>query len=203
LAESFAGTPYLWGGTDPRSGIDCSGLVQAVYGQLGIKLPRTTYEQVNSGTAVSDISQAQPGDLIFLHPSVGGPGHVGIYVGNGQMIDANHTGGSVGVRSLQGYGGIVAIRRVAPGGGGAGGAMPTGGMAGGAGPDPRSSMSYQLGNFMSIVGGGAVSPLTGSPASPVSSPQSSPLTASPSVPGDVNPSTPGAATPPATQKPVP
>lgn len=111
IAAKMIGTPYQWGGNGP-GGIDCSGLVQQTFRQLGINLPRTTYQQVNSGTAVGSLAEARPGDLIFLHPGAGGPGHVGIYAGNGQMIDANHTGGSVGVRPIAGYGGIAAIRRV-------------------------------------------------------------------------------------------
>lgn len=106
-ALAYKGMPYQWGGNG-QGGIDCSGLVQQVYGRLGVQLPRTTYDQVNSGQAVGSLNDARPGDLIFLH----GNGHVGIYAGNGQMIDANHTGGSVDLRSLNGYGDIAAIRRV-------------------------------------------------------------------------------------------
>jgi peptidoglycan DL-endopeptidase CwlO len=100
-AESFEGVPYVWGGTSP-SGFDCSGLVQYVYGQFGISLPRT--------------SHAQPGDLLFFAGSDGtasAPGHVGIYVGNGQMVDAPHTGTSVQVQAVN-PSSVVAIRRVIP-----------------------------------------------------------------------------------------
>ncbi|NFN88825.1 NlpC/P60 family protein, partial [Clostridium sporogenes] len=79
-AKQFQGTPYATNGTTP-SGFDCSGFVQYVYrNAAGINLPRTTYDQINEGTAVSQ-SNLQPGDLVFPHT-----GHVGIYVGNGQMI---------------------------------------------------------------------------------------------------------------------
>ncbi len=114
-AESFEGTPYVWGGTSP-SGFDCSGLVQYAYGQLGISLPRTSEEQSQVGTAVPSLSDAQPGDLLFFAGSDGtasAPGHVGIYIGNGQMIDAPHTGTTVQVQTVPADS-VVAIRRVVP-----------------------------------------------------------------------------------------
>ncbi|HET6810692.1 MAG TPA: transglycosylase SLT domain-containing protein [Acidimicrobiales bacterium] len=105
-AEQYLGVPYRWGGTDPATGLDCSGLVQVVYGRLGVQLPRTSQEQQQVGVPVPSVAQAQPGDLVFY----GSPAeHVGIYVGNGQMIDAPHTGTSV---RIEGIGTPTSIRRI-------------------------------------------------------------------------------------------
>jgi cell wall-associated NlpC family hydrolase len=132
-AEQFLGVPYRWGGTSPQTGFDCSGFVQYVYGQLGMSLPRTSEEQATVGMAVPSLAEAEPGDLVFFPGSDGtpsAPGHVGIYIGNGLMIDAPETGETV---SIQPVGNPVAIRRVLPtngiatdaasGGGGGSGAL--------------------------------------------------------------------------------
>jgi peptidoglycan DL-endopeptidase CwlO len=114
-ASQFEGTPYVWGGSTPQ-GFDCSGFVQYVYGQLGIQLPRTSEAQAQVGSPVNSLTEAQPGDLVFFAGSDGtaaSPGHVGIYVGNGEMIDAPHTGTSVQVQSVSSAGPVVAVRRVA------------------------------------------------------------------------------------------
>ncbi|MGW3954312.1 NlpC/P60 family protein [Streptomyces sp. NPDC004752] len=77
------GSPYVWGATGPNA-FDCSGLVQAAYRSAGISLPRTSYAQIGAGRHVSR-AQLLPGDLVFFYSGVS---HVGIYVGNGQMIHA-------------------------------------------------------------------------------------------------------------------
>jgi peptidoglycan DL-endopeptidase CwlO len=77
------GSPYVWGATGPNA-FDCSGLVQAAYRSAGVSLPRTTYAQISAGRRVSR-SELLPGDLVFFYSGVS---HVGIYVGNGQMIHA-------------------------------------------------------------------------------------------------------------------
>jgi len=115
-ASQFEGVPYEWGGTTPQ-GFDCSGLVQYVYGQLGVNLPRTSEQQATVGTPVDNLTDAQPGDLVFFAGSDGSadsPGHVGIYIGNGEMIDAPHAGTTVQVQSVSSAGPVVGIRRVVP-----------------------------------------------------------------------------------------
>jgi cell wall-associated NlpC family hydrolase len=110
----YRGTPYVWGGTSP-SGFDCSGFTQYVYARWGIAIPRTSEEQATIGTPVASLASAQPGDLLFFAGSDGtasSPGHVGIYVGNGEMIDSPYTGTTVQVQPLSSAGPIVAIRRV-------------------------------------------------------------------------------------------
>jgi cell wall-associated NlpC family hydrolase len=94
-AKSKLGTPYKWGATGPNA-FDCSGFTQWVYRQNGKYIPRTSSEQKNSGTVVS-LSQLKVGDLVWR------PGHIGIYVGNGQVIHAPHTGAVVSYTSVSGF----------------------------------------------------------------------------------------------------
>ncbi len=86
------GSPYVWGATGPNA-FDCSGLVQAAYRAAGVSLPRTTYAQIDAGRRVSR-SELRPGDLVFFYSGIS---HVGIYVGNGQMIHAPNTSAPVRV----------------------------------------------------------------------------------------------------------
>ncbi len=92
-AYSQLGVPYVYGGTTPGVGLDCSGLVQYCYAAAGISLPRTSAAQGGSGIAVTD---PQPGDIVCYS------GHVGIYIGNGQMIHAPQTGDVVKISDVYG-----------------------------------------------------------------------------------------------------
>jgi cell wall-associated NlpC family hydrolase len=80
-------TPYIWGGNSLSQGVDCSGLVQQVYRQLGISVPRTTYDQAKSGKQVS-LNALRPGDLVFYRSGGRGPEHVGLYMGDGKYVHA-------------------------------------------------------------------------------------------------------------------
>jgi cell wall-associated NlpC family hydrolase len=113
IAAQWVGTPYGQAAQAQKGVIaDCSSFVQSVFASVGVSLPRTTYQQVNTGSAVADISEALPGDLLFFEPSGEVPNsHVGIYAGNGLMYDAPTWGQTVGLHSIQGYGPITAIRR--------------------------------------------------------------------------------------------
>ncbi len=94
-AQSQLGVPYLWGGTAPGVGLDCSGLTQYAYSRAGISLPRVTYGQMGAGRVVP-LSQIQPGDLVFYWSG----GHVALYVGGGSVIHAPRTGDVVRYGSL-------------------------------------------------------------------------------------------------------
>lgn len=95
FAETQLGVPYVWGGTSPGKGLDCSGLTQWAFGQAGIKLPRVSQDQAHSGSPVA-INQTQPGDLLFK----GDPAtHVAIAMGGNKLIEAPHTGANVRIRS--------------------------------------------------------------------------------------------------------
>jgi len=109
IASKYLGTSYRWGGTDPKTGLDCSGFTQLVFKQLGIDLPRTSGAQSTVGTAVGSLKDAQPGDLLFFGSPVH---HVGIYIGGNKMIDAPHTGDRVRIQSV--YETPTQIRRVLP-----------------------------------------------------------------------------------------
>jgi len=101
FAQTKLGLPYEWGGADPL--YDCSGLTQAAYAAAGVSLPRSSEQQFAYGPQVP-VSSIQPGDLIYF-PSDGtaaAPGHVAIYLGGGQMLDAPHTGAVIHIGPLWG-----------------------------------------------------------------------------------------------------
>ncbi|HET8528223.1 MAG TPA: C40 family peptidase [Gaiellaceae bacterium] len=98
FAKRFVGVRYVYGGSSPRSGFDCSGFVRYVYAHFGVALPHSSYAQFGDGSRVSR-GHLRPGDLVFFD----GLGHVGLYVGNGRFIHAPHTGTRVRVQSLAGW----------------------------------------------------------------------------------------------------
>ena len=103
LARQYLGVRYRFGGTDPSTGLDCSGLVQLVYRQMGITLPRTAQLQYNA-TAHLAAHELQPGDLVFFAHTYSDPHdwitHVGIYIGDGQQINAPTEGQVVSVQPV-------------------------------------------------------------------------------------------------------
>lgn len=106
-AKKYLGVKYVWGGEDP-SGFDCSGLVQFVYKKFGVSLPRVSQDQAHAGRAIS-AADARPGDLVFF----GKPAtHVGIYLGDGKMLDAPNSRSVVRIEKL--WSNVSGFRRVLP-----------------------------------------------------------------------------------------
>ncbi len=103
-ACQFIGNPYVAGGTSLTNGADCSGFVMSVYQAFGYSLPRSSYAQSGAGTAVS-YSEAQPGDIIYYG------GHVGIYIGNGQIVHASTERTGIKITSAT-YRSIITVRRI-------------------------------------------------------------------------------------------
>ncbi len=104
FACQFIGNPYVAGGTSLTNGADCSGFVLAVYKNFGYSLPRSSYAQSGAGRAVS-YAEAQPGDIIYYG------GHVGIYIGNGQIVHASTERTGIKITSAT-YRSIITVRRI-------------------------------------------------------------------------------------------
>ena len=101
-ALQFVGYPYVWGGMDPSTGFDCSGLVYYVYSQFGYQLNRVAADQARNGVHV-DPSQLQPGDVLCFYSSGSYIGHAGIYIGNNQFVHAANSRSGVIITDLSGY----------------------------------------------------------------------------------------------------
>lgn len=104
-ALQFVGNPYVYGGTSLTNGADCSGFVMSVYKQFGISLPRTSGEQGQCGSSVSGLEAARAGDLVWYS------GHIGIYIGNGQIVHASSPKSGIRVSNAT-YRNILSIRRI-------------------------------------------------------------------------------------------
>jgi len=95
-AKRYLGARYLYGGEDPRSGFDCSGFVQYVFGRNGVDLPRTSREQATAGKAVPlDVGSLLPGDLLLFASTGHGVNHVAIYVGDNRILHSSAGAGGV------------------------------------------------------------------------------------------------------------
>lgn len=104
FACKYIGYPYVAGGTSLTNGADCSGFVLAVFKNFGYSLPRSSYAQSGAGKGVS-YSEAQPGDIIYYG------GHVGIYIGNGQIVHASTERSGIKITSAT-YRNIITVRRI-------------------------------------------------------------------------------------------
>jgi cell wall-associated NlpC family hydrolase len=114
MAKKYIGVPYVWGGTNPATGMDCSGFTQRVFKDLGVELPRVVSDQMKQGTPVASLAEAKPGDLLI---SFGG-NHISIYLGNGKAIDAPVPGKTIQIRDAwEQQSNLTSIRRIVPAGG--------------------------------------------------------------------------------------
>ncbi|GAB98107.1 cell wall-associated NlpC family hydrolase/soluble lytic murein transglycosylase-like protein [Kineosphaera limosa] len=108
-AKKYLGIPYVWGGTNPNVGLDCSGFTQLVYRQHGVDLPRVARDQQKVGTRIGSLADAKPGDLLFFgEPAT----HVTMYLGDNKMIHAPRRGRNVSIDSV--YRTPTTIRRYLP-----------------------------------------------------------------------------------------
>jgi cell wall-associated NlpC family hydrolase len=115
VAMGMVGTRYLYGGTDPLEGFDCSGLVYYAYGQAGYDVPRSSREQFRAARKIS-VGEADPGDLMFFQDQTK-LSHVGIYLGDGFFVHAPASGKNVAVGSLDSHyyrEHLVAVGRLLP-----------------------------------------------------------------------------------------
>jgi cell wall-associated NlpC family hydrolase len=138
-ALMMRGVPYSWGGGGPGGpsrgfaqgantvGFDCSSLMEYAFAKYGVDIPRVTYDQFRAGAPVP-VNRMQAGDLMFFSPSAQGPGHVGMYIGNGKFLHAPQTGDVVKISNVSDRSDLVGVRRYGIGASaGAGGGGKKGG----------------------------------------------------------------------------
>lgn len=113
MAREYLDIPYLWGGTDPGRGMDCSGFVQHLFRRVGVELPRVSADQARAGQRVPSMAEARPGDLLSWDtgPRNRGADHIAVYLGGGQMIEASASAGRIRVVAVRAP---DAITRVLP-----------------------------------------------------------------------------------------
>ena len=104
-ALQFVGNPYVYGGTSLTNGADCSGFVMSVYANFGVSLPHSSAADRSQGAAVDGLSNAQPGDIVCYS------GHVGLYIGNGQIVHASNSRTGIIVSNAD-YRKVLAVRRI-------------------------------------------------------------------------------------------
>lgn len=109
-AKQYLGTAYHWGGASPKTGFDCSGLLQWSWSQAGVRIPRTSQQQWRAGAPVGR-GQLHAGDAVFFEGGPGGPGHVGMMIDRTHFVEAPHTGAAVRVSTLAGRNDFVGARR--------------------------------------------------------------------------------------------
>ena len=105
FALQFVGNPYVYGGTSLTNGADCSGFTLAVYSNFGVALPHSAAAQNKKGSNVGSIENAVPGDLVYYS------GHIGIYIGNGQIVHASNSRTGIMISNAN-YDRILGVRRI-------------------------------------------------------------------------------------------
>lgn len=115
--EKYIGLPYVWGGSDPNVGLDCSGFVQRVFADFGVALPRTADQMAHMNIGVdvpADESQMQPGDIVaFKKPGASNYHHVALYAGNGRILHASWYGTPLGYGTLADFPGeTMVVKRI-------------------------------------------------------------------------------------------
>jgi cell wall-associated NlpC family hydrolase len=120
FATNYVGVPYVAGGDTPQTGWDCAGFTQWVAKQQGLDIPPVSWEQIKIGQQVPSLAEAKPGDLLFFHepsghkhdPSPLGVNHVGIYLGDGKMVEAANPSAGTRISTVE-QAKLVGVRRLA------------------------------------------------------------------------------------------